>query len=191
MSQLPWREIDDHWRQIAEGDVADLAESIIETIRSAFAGVPRGRVTIHEAEVIDDYGSDAERQKARALDTDESWDQVRDDDITECPTALCHLDADGWRYYVPVYMIWSLRHFRASHSIVSDFTIYTFDPDSGYPRLSEHNMERFGLLNQAQSRAVCWFLRYMAANEDHADVRIARLALDEFWGRFCEHSDAM
>ena len=171
--------------------MADMSESIIEAIRSAFAGVPRGRITMHEAEVIDDYGSDDERKKARGLDTDESWDQVRDNDIMACTTALCHVDADGWRYYLPAYMIWSLRHFRASHSIVSDFTIYTFDPNNKCPQLRAFNMERFGLLNQAQSRAVCRFLRYMAANDDLADGRMAQMALDEFWGRFCEQSEAI
>jgi hypothetical protein len=54
--------------------MADKAEGIIEAIRLAFADMLRGSITIHEAEVIDRYGSDAERQKARRLDTEESWE---------------------------------------------------------------------------------------------------------------------
>jgi hypothetical protein len=173
--------------------VTDAGGSIIEAIRSAFAGVPPGRITVHEAEVIDGYGSDAEREEARRLDTEESWDLVPDQHIEDCPSALCHLDPEGWRYYLPAYMIWSLRHFRSSDSIVSDFTIYTFDFGGTSTRvqdyLREYKEARFRLLSEAQSWAVCRFLRYMAANEDYADASVANQALDDIWGRFCDHAD--
>lgn len=167
----------------------DPAEAVIEAIRSSFAGVPRGAITIHEAEVIDDYGSAEERAKARRLDTEPSWDRVPESHIEECTTALCHLDPEGWRYYVPAYMIWSLRHFRVTDSIVSDFTIYTFDP-TGNAGLREYKLARYMLLDSTQSRAVCRFMRYMARNDNYADGRIAKVALAEFWGRFCDSQDA-
>lgn len=160
----------------------DTQEAIIEAIRGAFAGVPRGAVTIHEAEVIDGYGSGELRQEARRRDTESSWDCIPDADIEECAWALCHLDAVSWRYYIPAYMIWSLRHFRVSDSIVSDFTIYTFDPSGDF----EHVLARHRLLDEGQSRAVCRFLRYMAANDDFADGQVANAALDGYWGRYCE-----
>lgn len=141
---------------------------------------------MHEAEVIDSYGSHAEREKARRLDTEENWERVPDHDIEECTTALCHLDPEGWRYYLPAYMIWSLRYFRVSRSIVSDSTIYTFDPDSSDSTLRRYKMDRFRLLDSAQSRAVCRFLRYMAANDGYADGKVANRALDEFWSQFGE-----
>lgn len=157
----------------------EAADEVIAAIRTAFEGVPRGTVTIHEAEVIDEYGSDEERAAARRLDTEAIWDHVPDTDIEACTTALCHLDPEGWRYYVPAYMVWSLRHYRESNSIVSDFTIYTFDP-SGDAGLREYKLARFRLLDAAQSQAVCRFLRHMAANDDHADGRVAAIALTEY-----------
>lgn len=166
------------------------AEAIIEAIRIAFFGVPRGGISIHEAEVIDSYGSAEEREEARRLDTETSWDRVPDLDIENCTTALCHLDPDGWRYYIPAYMIWSLRHFRVNDSNVSDFTIYTFDPSASDRGVREYNLARYRLLDDAQSRAVCRFLRYLAANDDHADSRVANIALAEYWGKFCESQDA-
>jgi hypothetical protein len=173
----------------AEATVADAAEAIIDAIRRAFAGVPPGRITLHEAEIMDGYPSAAECQQARVLDTDVSWDQVPDAAIEECPTALNYLDHEGWRYYVPAYMIWSLRYFRSSDSIVSDFTIYTFDPSASNPQLRKYKRERFRLLDHAQSCAVCRFLRFMAANDDLADWRVANIALTEYWGKFCADSD--
>ena len=77
--------------------MVETAEAIIEAIESAFAGTPPGAITIHEAEVIDDYGSDAERRAARERDAEGSWDQVPDWDIEECQDALCFLDPEGWR----------------------------------------------------------------------------------------------
>ena len=162
------------------------AESIIEAIRLAFAGVSRGKISLHEAEVIDNYGSKEERAEARRLDTGASWDRVPDSHIEECTTALCHLDPAGWKYYVPAYMIWSLQYFRESDSLVPDHTIYTFDPKADDPRLREYAWERHRLLDDAQSRAVCRFLRYMVANDGCVNGRAANAALTSYWGRFCE-----
>ena len=164
--------------------MADEPEAIIEAIRTAFAGVPRGRITLHEAEVLDLYGSVAERKEARRRDTEESWDQVPDRDIEECTTALCYLDPEGWRYYLPAYMIWSLRHFRVSNSMASDATIYTLNPHADDSEFRDGAMDRFRRLDLAQSRTVCRFLRTMAANDEYADGYMAQVALDAFWSRF-------
>jgi hypothetical protein len=168
--------------------VDDSAKAIIDAIRSAFTGVPRGQVTVHEAEVIDSYGTDTERRRARRLDIDERWDEVPDAHIEACDNALCHLDPEGWRYYIPAYMVWSLRHFRRSPSMTSDHTIYSFDPCSKDADLHEYQMSRFRLLDHAQSRTVCRFLRYMA-NDGHADTTVAKRALRTYWGRFGEDAD--
>lgn len=169
--------------------MTDDVEAIIDAIRSAFASVPQGRITIHEAEVIDGYGSPATREEARQRDTEEGWDRVPDQDIEECTTALSHLDPQGWRYYIPAYMVWSLRHFREG-SIVSDATIYTLDVYGGDSALRQHSMSRFQLLDEAQSRAVYRFLRYMAAHDDHVDAAVADHALGEHWGQFGESTDS-
>lgn len=168
----------------------DTAEAIIDAIRAAFAGVPRGAVTIHEAEVIDEHGSKGRRFKARRLDTESRWDRVPDADIEQCTTALCHLDPESWRYYIPAYMIWSLKNFRSNGSIVVDFTIYTFNCSSNDPEMREHYLAHFRLLNLEQSTVVCRFLRYMAAHEDLVDGRVAESALREYWGKFCGGRDS-
>ena len=51
-------------------------------------------------------------------------------------------------------------------------------------------MARYRLLDEAQSRAVCRFLQFMAANPDDADDRVANSALRQYWGRFFEGSYA-
>lgn len=162
---------------------------IIQDIHEAFRGVRRGRITLHEAEVIDDYGTDEQRREAQKLDTEESWDQIPDEHIEKCIWALAHLDPESWRHYIAPHMIWSLRYFRTSNSVVSDFTIYTFAPSADNPELHEYSMQRYQTLNEQQSRAVCRFLRYMAKNGDYADDRVAREALNRYWGKFCLEND--
>lgn len=161
----------------------ETADDVIAAIRAAFAGVPRGAITLHEAEVIDDHGSADERSAARALDTEESWDRVPDADVAGCLSALSHLDPEGWRYYVPAYMSWTLRHLRGSPSVVKDFTIYTFAPSDDLT-LRAYKRARFGLLDASQSRAVARFLRHLLAHPDHVDAPMAARALAEHWGQF-------
>jgi hypothetical protein len=164
------------------------AEAIIEEIRHAFRGVHRGRITLHEAEVIDEYGSDEQRAEARQRDTDDCWERVPDDHIAECTTALCYLDPESWRYYIPAYMIWSLRHLRISNSCIIDATINAFVPSNVDVALDEHSMERYRLLSVEQSKAVCRFLRYMARydamSSDYVDPFIS-MALQKHWAQFC------
>jgi hypothetical protein len=163
----------------------ETADNVIETIQLAFAGVPHGEVRLHEAQVIDNYGSAKERAEARRLDTQSSWNRVSDSEIEECTSALCHLDPEGWKFYVPAYMIWSLRNYRVSDSLVSDHTIYTFNLPEDDARLRDYHLARFRLLDDVQSRAVCRFLRYMAANDDRTDGRVANEALKKYWERYC------
>jgi hypothetical protein len=164
--------------------VDDEARAIIEAIHAAFRGVSRGEITIHEAEVIDEYGTKEERVVARRLDTERSWEEIPDQHVEECTTALCHVDPKSWRYYVPRYMEWSLCHFRTNDSNVSDFTIYTFDPSSTDSTLYEYSMERYRQLTPEQAQVVGRFLRYMARNPDHADDVVANEALRKYWGVF-------
>lgn len=73
--------------------------ALIEAIIEAFDGVSRGNgVTLHEAMVIDDYGSPAERAAARAQDTEDKWQDVPEDDIRFSDAVLSFLDAKGFHY---------------------------------------------------------------------------------------------
>jgi len=120
----------------------------IEAIQLAFADVPRGAVSLHEAQLMDDYASPKERAAARRLDTQSNWNRVSDSAIEQCTSALCHLDPEGWRHYVPAYMIWSLRNFRETESLVSDSMIYTFNLPEDDERLRDHHLARYQLLDE-------------------------------------------
>ena len=84
---------------------------LIEEVRTAFDGVAReGGVSLSEAWVIDDRGSAKERAEARQQDTEARWQDVSEEDIAYGSVCLHFFDAVGFRYYLPAYIIWVLRH---------------------------------------------------------------------------------
>src|SRR4051812_37598398 len=94
-----------------ETDFESRREALIAEVTAAFDGVSReDGTTLHEADAIDDWKSDAECRVARRLDTEGRWQNVPDEDIWACCSALSFLDAKGFRYYLPAFMIYGLKH---------------------------------------------------------------------------------
>ena len=155
-------------------------EDIIRGIEQAFGGVCRGAVTLHEAEVIDDYGTEVEREDARMLDAEDDWREVPDASIEACPDALSFLDPVSWRFYLPAYMRFGLRHLGEGRNGTIDHAIYSLDK-GGISDLADWKLERFRTLNAAQARAVQRFLAFAAANRGFCDSHVAKSALDTYW----------
>lgn len=166
----------------------DVAQTIIEQIERAFAGVRRGSITLHEAEVIDDCGTDAERRRARARDTEEDWRDVSDGAIRECPDALTFVDPQSWRFYLPAYMRYALRHSKSRRNAAFDHAIYSLDK-GGDRSLAEHKLQRFRTLNLEQACAVRSFLAFASENDAFCDSVVAASALG-YWSRAAEGSEA-
>ncbi len=161
----------------------EIRQAITTEITSAFEDVQRGDgITLHQAQVLDYYGDEKEEAEARAKDTDTRWQDIPDSLIEELSGTLRFLDAKGFCYYIPAFMIWALRHHETSDSFARDAAVYAFGVDP----LAEHHMERFRVLAEQQTKAVAHFLWYFAyrANKDYADDVVAQEALDAYWARF-------
>jgi hypothetical protein len=157
---------------------------VITEITAVFDGVSReDGVTLHETGVIDGYGSEDERAKARLLDTESRWQDVPDDNIRNFHPVLNFLDSKGFRYYIPAYMIWTLRNCDV-WSNTQPHTIYSllFDPKD--VRSRDWYLERFDLLSPEQSKAISHFLRIVATYKDWDLLAEAQQALDQYWGQF-------
>jgi hypothetical protein len=168
-------------------EVKRTAELIVGEIRRAFSDVSRADgVTLQEALVIDNYGSVSERSAARELDTDCRWEDVPDRLIEENDSALCFLDPMGFRYYLPAYMVWSLRNHETSETFSHNHPICSLAlSDSGSMR--RWQLELFQVFNDTQAKAICIFLRFMAQRDELiVCVDEARAALDAYWGKFCD-----
>jgi len=163
--------------------MAETVNDLIAAIHAAFHGVPIGEITLHEAEVIDTYGTMKERVRGRRLDVAPCWEAIPDSHLEECSGALSHLDPQSWRYYLPRFMEWTLTHYQTSKSITVDYTIYSLllAEDA---LINQHLRERFRQLTAEQARVVCRFLQLMAREDGHVDAASAAQALQRFWGRF-------
>jgi hypothetical protein len=143
---------------------------LIEEIQRAFRGVERGKgVSLHETEVIDAYGSQDERGRARAKDTDRNWQEVQDCWIEEFGGVggLSFLDAEGLRYYLPAYMTYWLRTGKEPNMLA--YHLQRIEPDLDL------------LLRPKQKQVIAKFLDYVRIT---FASREAGKALEGHWHQF-------
>jgi hypothetical protein len=141
-------------------------QAVIKEITAAFDGVSReGGVSWNEAWVIDDYGTDRQRAKARKKDTETRWQDVPERDIAYGSSCLSFFDEIGFRYYLPAYIVWCLRHIDTedTNDLIYESDSYCsiiwhLRDDS--PDLHQYHMARFGLFTREQSKAIAHFLEF-------------------------------
>jgi hypothetical protein len=156
----------------------DSSAALLAEIRSAFAQVTRGAGTsLHEAEGIDNGLTGEPLAKERERDTDTHWTQVPPEHIEAFFSVLGFMDAEGFRYYIPAYMTWTLQHYRSSNSLSSDNTIYALWPNT------QRADQRYALFSDAQKTCIARFLWYMAtvAEDGFVDAYAATRALEDHW----------
>lgn len=161
-----------------------------QQISDAFADVTRGDgITLHEADVLDAYETDAELAAARRVNTDRHWSEVPDDLIERFPSVFAFLDAVGFHYYLPAYMWWTLRFYEQSTSPSTETVLYALalQPWDDIPRSDEaERLARFRMLTPLQAEVVCRFLRFVVGfGEGCLDVSLAQKAVTQYWGEFC------
>jgi len=84
---------------------------VIDAIRIAFAGVTKC-VSLRQADVWDHYGTEEDFKQAGKLDCDTDWQEVPDERLEVHGASISFLTPHSFRYYIPAFMIWTLKHFR-------------------------------------------------------------------------------
>ena len=156
---------------------------LIALIAAAFAGVSRdGGITLQEARAKDDYATPAEQFAARSRDTESHWDEIPEEKLVEYHDVHAFLDAKGLRFYLPAFMTSIVREL-GDMSKYSDSTIFALDPGETTETWYSFQMERFGILTDTQSKAICRFLTYISEFRNDSS---ARRALRRYWNRFSD-----
>jgi hypothetical protein len=159
-------------------------ESLLKEIHTAFQDAPRGSFSMHQAHIV--KWADAKKlAEARALDHDQRWADISDETIEDARNALYGADPISWRYFVPAYLSWTLRNFKANNAFICDQTIYAFTPYEIGDPLRKESVLQFDTLSQQQRRCICRFLRYMACFPEQCDADAAWKSLEVYWGQFC------
>ena len=127
---------------------------LIERIEAAFANVALGGGrSMHQADAVDDYEPEDVVAKARALDTEERWQDIADEKVARFPSVLPFFDPEGFRFHYPRFMIFALRN-EDSESASPDTAIFSSDIE-GWP-------DRFSLFNEEQKEVVRAFRAFYA-----------------------------
>jgi hypothetical protein len=200
MSQEPSRDeqiqrlredVDALWRGIPKRPKNSAIErerdGLLVDIAAAFGGVSReGGISWSEADVIDDYGSMEERQKARAADTERGWNELLDHpDWQDSPwmigTRFCSFDGIAFRYYLAPAMI---RTIEVGGDIGLRFHLRPPE-SSDTERSREYRRQQLTALTEAQRRCVHRFIEYMIAvaeaEGNPEDAGDWRTVLWDFW----------
>lgn len=171
---------DPAWRTEEAAEHADRT-ALLVAIQQAFDGVSRdGGVSLHQTEVIDNYGGAEESRRARALDRDRTWQEIPHRDLAEvCGTGgIAFFDPIGWRYHLPAYLTWFLTGGAVSGSFAAECLIYSLD--IGDRSLERYHLDRFERLSAQQATVVVQFLHFVVRHRwlCHDD---ASRALDRYW----------
>jgi hypothetical protein len=167
---------------------------LIAEITFAFDGVAReDGITLHEAIAIDDGATPQEQSAGRRPDTEQRWQDVPDDTIIACQSALSFLDPKGFRYYLPAFMVCSLRDRGNDAGRLVDTCEHHLLYESGNSlRQSEPRLiaARYGFTD-AQCNSIVHFLRFeVGNNNDELTTKpIATLQAVAKWEKFVGERD--
>ncbi|PLX72879.1 MAG: hypothetical protein C0615_11640 [Desulfuromonas sp.] len=157
--------------------------SLINEITAAFEGVLLdGGIGIYEANVIDDYGSAEEREKAKHEDATAwtTWQEIPDDILSNYYTTFCFVDSKGFKFLIPAYMIYTLKQCQDDASASIDATIYALQPGN-------YNVEGFAaLLTPEQKKTIARFLEYLIleVGDKWIDATAASQSYEGYWNQY-------
>jgi hypothetical protein len=159
------------------------ANAALQRIESSFAEVTLGDgMTIHQREVVDDYGSREEFDAARHLDNEQRWQDIPDSKIEKFGTSLTFLDPESIRYHLPAFMRHVLRNWIETKNINNEMVLYALD---GGPEPSGYHSESFSLLTPEQKFATADFLQLITM-VDNTYARYAQRGLSRGWAKWLE-----
>lgn len=151
---------------------------LIREIETAFDGVSReGGISLHQAQALDECRDGDEVEQAGTLDTETRWQDVPESEIAKMEVAMCFMDDIGLKYYLPAFMVYSIKHHETCETNSANHPIYQLIAKT------EEEKKRFSIFNTPQKKAIRRYLEYMAyfAGEE-ADSDAAKEALNSYWG---------
>ena len=130
---------------------------LIEKITAAFDGVSRKNgISLNAAQALDDYSSLEEAKKiGRKMDRDTQWQEVPDKWLMQFQDIFPYLDPKGFRYYIPAYMVWSLKEPKASDSNSLSSLMWAIENNN------KHFQPHLEILNQEQLQVVSDYIEFV------------------------------
>jgi hypothetical protein len=95
----------------------------------------------------------------------ERWETISDNKIEKNFDELPIHSEEGFRYFLPAYLLYSLKHFNA-RSQVFQFTVYVLGPGKEEANMAAWHRQRFGLFTDEQMQLIYSFLELVLEDED-------------------------
>jgi hypothetical protein len=158
-----------------------IRSSVEQKIRSAFRGVTLGAGTsLRRAQLVDAPSREyVESSTQREIVGD--WSQVPLDELER--DCVAHLDALGFRYYIPALMLSVLDHYDSSSMrVIGTLTVLYPKKDNTW----EYHMHRYSLLDATQKAAIAQFLAELPklVELDSESQKTVERALRNYWGEY-------
>ncbi len=159
-------------------------EEIISIVKKAFTGVKlNGGVSLKQAEAIDNFSvgiSKSEFNRFPLTETTNDWSLIPDD-VLDKFEFVAHLDAKGFKYYIPAFMIRLLNNYDGSMMIIGTLLGLYPKKDSW-----KYCMEKYSLFSEEQQKAIAQFLTALPdlVDLDHEDIKVVQRALRNYWAGF-------
>lgn len=208
-------ERDPSW-QLLDEKIKSAGTKIIQQVMGAFKDIKLNQgISRQEARqiyLIGDYAypftfhspeADALLTKTRATVLDIDWQDISQDRLTNFihSGAIFYLDPIGWRYYLPAYLVSSLRQFinlDSSDGIIDfDDVVSSFLAQEQYYVLDKtqpdlHPLSRaeyLALITDEQLTTICQFLWFIINYSTGYAQERAEEAMEQYWNHLCPARD--
>jgi hypothetical protein len=162
------------------------ADEAIANLEKAFAGVTLGNgISLRQAELIDDmsYKKDERWESVRQLDVVDDWKKIPKRDLEDLGY-LAHVDAEGFRYYIPALLSLFARSYDPIWIHVVQVLVIL-------STTSKRRDYLYSLLTTEQKAAIAEFLVRLPSlvNVSTGDAATIEEALQVYWGQFLKHEE--
>jgi hypothetical protein len=126
-------------------------------------------ISLHQAVAIDDRKSSEEQKAVRGRDTYKRWQDIPDQDIRYCCSALSFFDVKGFRFHLPAYMRLAVRDFPADPDDIRNSCEFHLTQEGGLS-LRKSDPRRIVALYEftsLQVQAIASFLRFVSDYDDN------------------------
>jgi hypothetical protein len=142
---------------------------LLDSISAAFPTEAAHPVlSLRQGDEIDSYDTPT----PDTLSTD--WREVSERELEEHHWGFTHFDAESWRFYLPAFLVYSVRHFTRGESLVIMACLNNLRPPDRVP-------SRFSTLSDSQRQAVVSVLEFLAFGCESDFTADACQVLEEYW----------
>ena len=157
-----------------------------EKIRAAFRGVQLGRgVSLAQAQAINRRDGALTDDAFRALPQSENTERWEALSLSELDRdCIAHLDAEGFRYYIPAFILSLLETYDPSSMRVIGTLSALYPKQSSW----DYHMQQYSALNEAQRVAIATFLSKLPAmiELEPEELKQVQRGLRNYWHEFVD-----